>query len=160
MVYTCHGFHFYKGSSPINWLLFYPLEKLAAKYTDHIITINSEDFEVAKKFKLKNNGGASKINGVGIESEKYIIKDFDKYKYREKLGLDKDDFVILVLAELNKNKNHIQLIKAMSILKNKYPNIKSIFAGQGPLESKIKEEINKHNLSDNIILLGWRDDGQ
>ena len=158
MVYTCHGFHFYKGSSPINWLLFYPLEKLAAKYTDHIITINSEDFEVAKRFKLKNNGGVSKINGVGIESEKYIIKDFDKYKYREKLGLDKDDFVILVLAELNKNKNHIQLIKAMSILKNKYPNIKAIFAGQGPLESKIKEEINKHNLSDNIMLLGWRDD--
>lgn len=158
MVYTCHGFHFYKGSSIFNWLIFYPLEKLAAKWTDRLVTINSEDFEIARKFKLRNNGQVSKMNGVGIEKEKYIIENFDKSEYRKKLGLKDDDFVILVLAELNKNKNHIQLIKAMNLLKDKYPNIKAIFAGAGPLEKEIKKQIKENGLEEKISLLGWRND--
>jgi glycosyltransferase involved in cell wall biosynthesis len=158
MVYTCHGFHFYKGGLLINWIIFYPLEKMAAKWTDRIITINSEDFEIASKFKLRNNGQVSKIHGVGIEKEKYVIEDFDKSEYRKKLGLSDDDFVILVLAELNKNKNHIQIIKAMNLLKNKYPNIRAIFAGTGRLEEKIKNQIKENGLEKKISLLGWRND--
>lgn len=158
VVYTCHGFHFYKGGSPINWLLFYPLEKITAKWTDTIVTINSEDYEIAKGFTLRNNGQVYKMHSVGIEKEKYIIDNFDKSEYRKKLGLSEDDFVILVLAELNKNKNHIQLIKAMNLLQDKYPNIKAIFAGTGPLEDDIKKQIKDNRLEDKISLLGWRND--
>lgn len=158
IVYTCHGFHFYKGGSAINWIVFYPLEKIAAKWTDTIVTINSEDYEIAKGFSLRNNGQVSKMHGVGIEKEKYVIENFDKSEYRKKLGLNDDDFVILVLAELNKNKNHIQLIKAMNLLKDKYPNIKAIFAGTGPLEDDIKKQIKENGLEDKISLLGWRND--
>lgn len=158
IVYTCHGFHFYKGGSPLNWMLFYPIERLAARWTDDLITINSEDFEVANKFKLRNNGKVSKMHGVGIEEEMYVVENFDKSEYRKSLGLSDDDFVILVLAELNKNKNHIQLIKAISLLKDKYTNIKAIFAGTGPLEDEIKKQIKEHGLQDKISLLGWRND--
>lgn len=158
IVYTCHGFHFYKGGSIINWLLFYPIEKIAAKWTDSLITINSEDYEIARNFKLRKNGQVSKMNGVGIEKEKYVIENFDKSEYRKKLGLNDEDFVILVLSELNKNKNHIQLIKAMNLLKDKYPNIKAIFAGVGPLEDEIKQQIKENGLEDKISLLGWRND--
>ena len=158
IIYTCHGFHFYKGGSILNWMLFYPIEYLAARWTDKLITINSEDLEVAKKFKLRSNGSVSKIHGVGIEKEKYVIENFDKSEYRKKLNLENEDFVILVLAELNKNKNHIQLIKAMSKLKDKYPNIKALFAGVGPLEEEIKSQIKDYGLENNIQLLGWRND--
>ncbi|MEG2291734.1 MAG: glycosyltransferase family 4 protein [Clostridium sp.] len=158
IVYTCHGFHFYKGSSIFNWILFYPLEKLAAKWTDSLVTINSEDFEIASKFKLRNNGQASKMNGVGIEKEKYIIENFDRNEYRKSLNLKEEDFVILVLAELNKNKNHIQLIKAMNLLKYKYPRIKAIFAGSGPLEEELKNQIKENGLEEKVSLLGWRND--
>lgn len=158
IVYTCHGFHFYKGGSLINWMIFYPLEKMAATWTDSLVTINTEDYKVAKKFKLRNNGQVFKMHGVGIEKEKYVIENFDKSEYRQKLGLDENDFVILVLAELNKNKNHIQLIKAMNLLKDNYPNIKAIFAGAGPLEEEIKNQIKENGLEDKISLLGWRND--
>lgn len=158
MIYTCHGFHFYKGSPIINWLLFYPLEKIAAKWTDTLVTINEEDYEIATTFNLRNNGQVLKMNGVGIEKENYVIENFDRNKYRKSLDIDEDDFVILVLAELNKNKNHIQLIKAMNLLKDKYPNIKAIFAGSGPLENDIKKQIKEYGLEDRITLLGWRDD--
>ena len=45
VIYTAHGFHFFKGAPLINWLLFYPVEKYLAKYTDTLITINKEDYE-------------------------------------------------------------------------------------------------------------------
>ena len=158
IIYTCHGFHFYKGGSIINWILFYPIERIAAKWTDSLITINTEDYEAANKFNLRDNGQVSKMHGVGIERKKYIIENFDKSEYRKQLGLNDEDFVILVLAELNKNKNHIQLIKAMDLLKDKYPNIKAIFAGTGPLEEDIKNHIKENGLEDKIRLLGWRND--
>lgn len=158
IVYTCHGFHFYKDGPLINWILFYPLEKIAAKWTDTLVTINSEDYEIAKGFTLRNNGQVFEMHGVGIEKDKYVTENFDKSEYRKKLGLNDDDFVILVLAELNKNKNHIQLIKAMNLLKDKYPNIKAIFAGNGPLEDDVKKQIKENELEDKISLLGWRND--
>ena len=43
VIYTAHGFHFFKGAPILNWLVFYPVEKWLAKYTDTLITINKED---------------------------------------------------------------------------------------------------------------------
>ena len=49
VIYTAHGFHFFKGAPIQNWLIYYPIEKLMARYTDCLITINEEDYEFAKK---------------------------------------------------------------------------------------------------------------
>lgn len=158
MIYTCHGFHFYKGAPLINWIVYYPLEKIAAHWTDTLVTINSEDLERAKKFKLRNNGQVKLMHGVGVDPKEYDIGNFNREKYREKLGVDKEDFVLLILAELNKNKNHIQVIKAMEILKDKYPRIKLICAGKGPLEELINSNIKEMGLRKNIKLIGFRKD--
>lgn len=157
VIYTSHGFHFYKGSPKINWMIYYPIEKIAAKWTDKIITINNEDLEHARGFKLRNNGDVCLMNGVGIDSDKYIVKDFNKEIYREKIGVMKDNFMILILAELNKNKNHMQIIKALSNMNNK-SKIKVICAGKGPLENKLKKKIKKLGLENNIKFIGFRDD--
>ena len=45
IIYQAHGFHFYKGAPKKNWLIYYPIEKWLAKYTDALITINNEDYE-------------------------------------------------------------------------------------------------------------------
>mgnify|MGYP006991700545 CR=1 FL=1 len=56
VIYTAHGFHFFKGAPKFNWMFFYPIEKYCARYTDKLITINREDFELAKrKFKAWKN---------------------------------------------------------------------------------------------------------
>ena len=57
VVYTAHGFHFFKGASFKNWLVFYPIEKGLARYTDRLLTINEEDYQTsqAKNFKAGKN---------------------------------------------------------------------------------------------------------
>lgn len=157
LVYTCHGFHFYKGAPLINWIVYYNLEKLASKWTDEIVTINTEDFERAKTFKLRNNGSVNLMHGVGIVKEEYEINNFDKDSYREKLGISKDDFMILILAEINKNKNHMQIIKSLENIEDK-ENIKVVCAGDGPLLKKITKYVKNKSLDNTIKFIGYRKD--
>lgn len=156
VIYTAHGFHFYKGAPIINWLIYYPIEKWLSKHTDCIITINEEDYNIAKK-KFKSRQ-IELVNGIGVDKEKF---DFEmtkenKEQLKKSLNLKKDDFVLIQVGELNKNKNQIMSIKAMKELVKENPNIHLLLVGKGTLENYYKEEIKKYKLQKNIHLLGYR----
>lgn len=153
-IYTAHGFHFYKGAPLLNWLIYYPIEKYLSKYTDVLITINKEDYIRAKqKFNMKK---IEYIPGVGIDENKFQLKCFDREKYRSNLGFTKNDFIICSVGELNKNKNHDVIIKALSKIEK--PNIKYIIVGIGSLEEYLIELSKKLGISKNVFLLGYRKD--
>lgn len=156
VIYIAHGFHFYKGAPKKNWLVFYNIEKLFARLCDMVITINDEDFEVAKKsFKAD----IRHIHGIGVSKERYYPKSQkEQLEIRKNLELASEDFVILCTGELNYNKNQTQLISAAEILKDKIPNLKILFAGNGPKEEELLEQIKTADLKDNIIMLGYRTD--
>ena len=130
VIYTAHGFHFYKGAPLLNWLIYYPIEKYLSRYTDVLITINKEDYEIAK-----NKMHAKKteyIPGVGIDVEKIQNTKVERNKKRKELGIPQDAFVLISVGELNKNKNHEVVIKALKNIADKN-NMHYIIAGQGPL---------------------------
>ena len=159
VVYTAHGFHFYKGAPLKNWIIYYPIEKLMARYTDALIAMNEEDYQLAKnKFKVRKKGNIFKINGVGIDLDKYHVSDTKDIEFKRSLGLKEDDFIITVVAELIKRKNHRQLILAMEEIVKDYPNIKVLFVGDGELYESIKTDIKNRGLESNIMLLGFRKD--
>lgn len=158
IIYTAHGFHFYKGAPILNWLVYYPLESVAARWTDTLVTINSEDYEIANKFALRKNGIVKLMHGVGINPEDYGINDFNRDEYRKLLGIEKDDFVILILADVNKNKNHLNVIKAINKIQEKYPNIKVLCAGEGPLREILTEKVKALGIDKHIKFLGFRKD--
>ena len=95
VIYTAHGFHFFKGAPLLNWLIFYPVEKFLSRYTDTLITINHEDYELAKS-KFKKCKDVQYVPGVGIDSKKFVssMDDLEKNKLRDSLGLRPDDFVM------------------------------------------------------------------
>lgn len=158
IIYTCHGFHFYKGASLINWIIYYPIEKLAAKWTDTLITINKEDFNRAEKFKLRKNGQIKLMHGVGINPDEYILSEFNRDEYRKSIGVEKNDFMLLILADINKNKNHIRVIKAIKELIKNDDHIKVICAGEGPLRSELSKKVVELGLEDKMKFLGFRRD--
>ncbi|MDU5038080.1 MAG: glycosyltransferase family 4 protein [Clostridium perfringens] len=156
-IYTAHGYHFLKGGPKLGWIIYYPIEKMMAKLTDVTININKEDYEITK-IKL-NPKKCYLINGVGLDLNQYkpLSKEKQEFK-RKELGLEKYDFVVIMIAELNENKNQIQLIKAMELLKDKYPNIKAISIGEGRKFEELQQEINNRGLKNNFKLLGFRTD--
>ena len=154
-IYTVHGFHFFKGAPKLNWMIYYPIEKIMSKFTDVAITINSEDYDRAKKIGIKR---VYNTNGVGLDLSYYNPEQYDKNKCRKKFNLSEDDFVFAMIAEVNKNKNHEQMIKAVEELIKENKQVKVLCAGDGPLLETIKEELKSKNLDNVIQMLGFRRD--
>ncbi|MFJ7680008.1 glycosyltransferase family 4 protein [Peribacillus sp. NPDC097198] len=159
ILYTAHGFHFYKGAPIKNWILFYLMEKTAAKWTDGIITINNEDFKLSKKFNIRKNGQVFLIPGIGVDTSQFKSLTLEeKKKLRSEFGYKEDDFLLIYAAELNRNKNQEFLIKNVALLKKSYPNIKLLLAGDGELKKVYEKYIDMLNVRDNVNLLGYRSD--
>jgi glycosyltransferase involved in cell wall biosynthesis len=154
VIYTAHGFHFYKGAPLINWLIYYPIERWLSKYTDVVITINQEDYERAKKtFKCKK---VEYLPGAGIDVSKFRDVVVDRSVKRKELGIPEHEFMVLSVGELNKNKNHETVIKAVAKLRD--PNVYYVICGQGNLENKLRKLAFNLGVQDNVKLLGYRRD--
>lgn len=149
--YTAHGFHFYKGAPLKNWLMYYPVEKTCAHFTDVLITINKEDYALAqKKLKAKK---VVYVPGVGIDLDKFKPSTVSKEEKREELGIPQNAKVLLSVGELNNNKNHETVIRAIKDL-----DIYYIIAGKGGLETHLQTVINEFDIADRVKLLGFRSD--
>ena len=160
VIYTAHGFHFYKGAPLLNWLLFYPVEKYLAKYTDTLITINHEDYDLAKSKFSKRCHDIQYVPGVGIDENKFNFKmsDNEKQKLRKSLGLNKDDFVMIFPARLDQNKNQIFLINCMEKLVKEHKNIKLLLPGNDELNGYYQKIVNEKKINDYVKFLGYRKD--
>jgi len=158
VLYTAHGFHFYKGAPVKNWLLYYNMEKLAAHWTDGLITINEEDYKAAQKFKLRKNGKVFFVPGVGVDiaSLEQRARSISRSKKRKELGLSVGTAVIITVGELNANKNHIQALKTLSKLTK--TNFHYLIVGTGESEQKLKKAVNELMLQDKVSFLGFRRD--
>lgn len=152
--YTAHGFHFFRGAPLINWLAYYPMERWIARYTDVLITINKEDYARANKsFKA---GRVEYVPGVGLDIQKFSEVIIDKLAKRKEIGVPDDAFIILSVGELNKNKNHETVIKAIAKLNKPY--IYYVICGVGDDEGYLKELSVSLGLRDHVKLLGYRND--
>lgn len=156
VIYTAHGFHFFKGSSLLSWTLYYPVERFLARYTDTIITINNEDYYRAKKFKLRKNGTIEKVNGVGINTQE-SNKEISKEKFKDTLGITRGSFVIVSVGELSRRKNHKIVIKALAQVTTSTP-IVYIICGTGDYKHELERLAKKLNTRRKVIFLGYRQD--
>ncbi|WP_041140169.1 glycosyltransferase [Beduini massiliensis] len=153
MIYTAHGFHFFKGNNPLKNFLFRNIERYGAKYTDVLITINQEDFEAAKKFKLRKNGSVEYVPGVGIDLDKINSIQGNREKLINELDISKDSILLLSVGELNENKNHRIVIEALPRLPH---NIHYLICGIGPLKETYLNLAKELDIGDRLHLLGYR----
>ena len=158
IIYTAHGFHFYDGAPLKNWIIFYPVEKLFSRWTDVLITINSEDYERAKdKFSA---GKVEYVPGVGIDTNKFHSDIIHKRRKREELKLTDRDIMILSVGELSLRKNHKVVIEALAELKNLegFDQIRYFICGQGEQSEDLQRLANGLGIENNVHFLGYRTD--
>ena len=157
LIYTCHGFHFYKGCPFYYWMIFYPIERYLMKYTDLLLVMNKEDYNFTKKhFK---NVKVKYINGVGFNKERISEKTAqaeieNTYK---KYGLNKEDFIVIYIAEYSKRKRQIQLIEELAKTDIKNQNIKILLIGDDILNGEVQREIEKRGLENAIKTIEFTD---
>lgn len=152
VLYMVHGFHFFTGAPIINWLIYYPVEKIMAKYADMIVTVNHEDYKRARSMNVKR---VEYIHGIGINTDRLSAEN-NSVDIRKELGLSSEDFLIISVGELNKNKNQKTIIKALAQIKD--PAIHYLLCGKGNQLESLKKQVIAEGLEKQIHFLGYRTD--
>jgi len=156
IIYTAHGFHFYKGAPLINRTIFKWAEQIMAHWTDVVITMNQEDYEAAKKFKLKKEGKVFKVHGVGITLSDYDQVKIDKSEMRKSLGLKDTDIVCISAGDIVNRKNYITAVEAISKISD--DRLHYLICGVGPEMEKLMNKATELGIENRVHFLGFRSD--
>lgn len=156
VLYTAHGFHFYKGGPVKNWVLYYPAELLLSHLTDLIVTINSEDFSATQN---RLWGAASaKIPGIGIQPRGFAQASADERRLlRSELGFEEDDFILLYVAEFIPRKNHRFIVESVPELRALIPGVRVVFLGRGQLLEASEGLASRLGVQEAVRFMGFRE---
>lgn len=157
VLYTAHGFHFYKGAPIKNWLIYYTAEKLARRWTDGLIVMNKEDYDNGKKLGFKENESLFFTHGVGVSFDQYSVSTDSSSYVRRQLNILDNDIIITCIAELIERKNHIYLLRNWRKISDNFPNVHCLIVGTGRKETDLKKYVEQNQLK-NIHFLGFRKD--
>lgn len=158
VIYSAHGFHFFKGGPLLYWLIYYSAERLAARWTHYLITTNLEDHHCVRNFPVKKE--VIYIRGVGLDTSKFNLSNeaVTRQRMRSELGLKDGELAVLCVAELNRNKNQIQLIQAVRVMVEGGIAVKVFLVGSGEEEQTLQNYVAKQGLALQIRFLGSRND--
>ena len=118
-------------------------------------------------------GEAAAINGWGksavkkgkvtilpnaINPERFKFNESARREIRAKHGIDEDDFVVGHVGRFYPQKNHEFLINVFSELHKQRANAKLLLLGDGPLQEKIRQEVETLGLTGSVIFAGLQKD--
>ncbi len=155
VLYTTHGFHFFKGA-PRSSKLYHLAEKFLVPYTNGIITVNSEDYEAAKLLCKGKKCEVYYVHGMGVDTQKFGNCSMDRDALKQKLGIPREAFVLLSVSEINLNKNLSVTLRAFAILENK--SVYYVICGTGDQLESCKALARELNISEQVIFTGYRYD--
>ena len=153
VIYTAHGFHFFDGAPLLNWLVYYPIERLCAHFTDVIITINQEDYRRASGWNVCE---VKYVPGIGVDTQVAIISAEERRRVREEFGFTDRDFVFMSTGQVSVRKNHEVIIKALSKIDD--PSVKYLIVGFGEEEARLKQMAKALGVEQRVVFAGYRGD--
>ena len=159
VIYTAHGFHFYRGGKPLKNLSFLALEKLAGRWTDYLVVINREDEEAAKHYGIVPTERVCYTPGIGVDTDYYSpgnVPEAEVVRVRQELGLSTETPLFLSIAEFNPGKRHQDILKALARLGRSEVHL--AFAGTGPLMEQMQLLASELGIQNQVHFLGYRQD--
>lgn len=94
------------------------------------------------------------VPGVGVDTSKFANVEIDRDKKRQELGIPVDKKLLISVGELNENKNHETVIRALQDIKD----VCYIVVGKGDKQQMLEKLIDDLDMSDRVFLLGYRQD--
>lgn len=153
VIYTAHGFHFYKGASPLSWLTYFPVERALARTTDVLVTMNAEDFHRAQRFPGPQ---IRYVPGTGVDASAFLRDPAVRDSVRSELEVG-DKVLLTSIGELSKRKNHRMVIEALASPLVPEDLIYAI-AGIGSLRGNLESLAKKRGVASRVKFLGYRSD--
>lgn len=117
--------------------------------------------EAVRRALIENEGiPARRVEVIynGVDLRPYEGTRPSRKLVRQELGLPQEAFVVIQVARLDHLKDHPTAIRTMARLAEQIPGSRLLLVGAGPEQSRIEQEIAKHNIAGNVQLLGLRSD--
>lgn len=159
VIYTAHGFHFYKGAPAVKSAFYKLMEKIGGWWTDYLVTINKEDFQAAKSLRLTRPDRVRYMPGIGVDVESLrpeTVSTEGVAQLRSELGVPTEARLFLMVANFDPGKRHRELLAAFHEWKGN--NSYLVFAGIGPLLETVKSQAATLGIADRCRFLGFRKD--
>ncbi len=134
-----------------------PFEAWAARRTlnNANTLIAHTDYVANLARKLTGRDLAVDIIPSGVDSEFYKPGAGDRLNLCSRLGISHDDpFLLLSVSVLGPRKGHVQVFKALEMLKDKYPQLFYLIAGSGAGRENLEREVTERKLNDRVFFLG------
>ncbi len=146
-----HGYFFSAQTKCFAKWFYKFAEKHGRKQVDHVIVMNDEDYDIAKKYKLCKKE-VYKVNGMGIDESRFDGCD----KKIEYSSVENPSF--LFIGELSKRKNQMFLIKFIEKLRSYKINASLKLLGEGVYRKKLEKKIKKLGLENQVSIIGYDKD--
>lgn len=156
VIYTAHGFHFFKGAPLFNRTILKWIEQFMAHWTDAIITMNNEDYEAARKMHIRNGGKTYYVPGVGVDTKSFDDVVVNRTELRKAIGVPPNAVLAIAMGDIVPRKNYRTAIEAVA--KSNCPNLHYIICGRGTQIEELKHFANSLGIRDHIHFLGFRTD--
>ena len=156
VIYTAHGFHFYRGAPLINYIIYRTAEKIAVPWTAAILVMNTEDLEQARKLGYEEGINLYYVHGVGLDLQYYSA--VSRESARKSLEIPERDYVVLCIGEFTTRKNHIQILEAWRHIHGAIPRSRLLLVGKGELQEYLQQTADRMDIVDSVKFLGYRED--
>ena len=159
MIYTAHGFHFQKGNHTVANLIYAAAEKLAARWTDYLVTMNDADRLTALRLGIVPPERLRPMPGIGVDRAIYCRSFIDPgavAEVRRGFGIPGDAPVFVMIAEFQPRKRHWDVVQAFASMQNR--NCHMIFVGRGKGMKGIQTLAGKSGAGGRIHFAGQQPD--
>ena len=148
--YITHGYFNRSSKKLVEYFTLFYCDKTISE----LVVPTRKTYELFKqKYKVDRN---IYIVPTGIDVEKFYRENnrVDVKAKREELGLESDDFVILFVGRIGKEKNIDLLLSSMKSFLSVTKKIKLLIIGDGPELDYYKDYSKKNAIAENVVFMG------
>jgi len=157
VIHTVHGYGFHPRQRPAVRRFYIALERLAARWTTHVIAVAQSDLDEGVELGIIARERASLIRS-GIDIACYAAQGIDREATVRALGFDPTRPLVGMVACLKPQKNPEDFVRAAALVAGSIPAAQFLLAGDGVLRPAVEEAVRRSGLGDRFRLLGWRRD--
>lgn len=158
IVHTFHGHVFSGEFDPLSTQLFIALERLAARWSDTIITqTQSTRRELAEVYRVVRQSRMT-ILPLGLDLDTFARTPRGLGTFRRQWGIPLDAPLVGIVGRMVPVKNHALFLDAAAHVRAQQPSTRFVIVGDGEARPDIEARIDRLGLRSCVTLTGWQRD--
>ncbi len=158
---VAHGIHIvpFQGVEPTRRAIYLAAERRAARRTDVFIGVSEAVGRSYVEAGIARRGRVHCVrSGMDLDQFRDATPPNDWRRLLDVPSGTKRPPVVLMMAAFEQRKRHIPFLRALAAQRSELPDFKLLLAGRGPEEGRVRSEVGRLGLSDQVVFCGHRKD--